>query len=236
MEGKQRDVILVFGKTGSGKTEWTKNFLTSCHRVLIADADQRGYPAVHLPTFDELTAYVGQHTRPQSFFRASYTPYEWEFPLFLDLGRIISPVHLVLEEADRLPDPGECFEYQEVIIRGRHTGTSLVAVSLYPYLMPKMLRSQATRIIAFRQHEPADIDWLRRVMGDDAHRLSNLGDHEFFDWTPGVSEFNAKKLNLTASRQKTNIRTVPSESDGETPGPQGSSISTGGSHANQTLD
>lgn len=235
MEGKQRDVILVFGKTGSGKTEWTKNFLANCHRVLIADADQRGYPAVHFKTFDELSEYIGKHTAPKSFFRASYTPYEYEFPVFLDLGRIVSPVHLVLEEADRLPDPGECFEYQEIIVRGRHTGTSLVAVSLYPYLMPKMLRSQATRIISFRQHEPADIDWLRRVMGDDANRLSNLGDHEFFDWTPGVSEFAAKKLNLTGSRTKSNIRQVPPASDGVTPEPEGSSIN-GGPHASKTLD
>lgn len=235
MEGKQRDVILVFGKTGSGKTEWTKHYLQTCHRVLIADADQHGYPAVHFKTFDDLSEYVGKHTAPKSFFRASYTPYDHEFPCFLDLGRIVSPVHLVLEEADRLPDPSECFEYQEVIVRGRHTGTSLVAVSLYPYLMPKMLRSQATRIIVFRQHEPADIDWLRRVMGDDAHRLSNLGDHEFFDWTPGVKEFASQKLNLTGLGHKSIIRQVPSTSDGETPKPEGLQIN-GGSHANKTLD
>lgn len=217
MPGNQREVILVFGKTGSGKTEWTRHYLANCHRVIIADADQKGYPAIHFETLDDLVAYAEKNSQPRNFFRVSYTPYEHEFPIFLDLARIISPVHLVLEEADRLPDPGDCFEYQEIIVRGRHTGTSLIAVSLYPYLMPKMLRSQATRIIAFRQHEPADIDWLRRVMGDDAHRLSNLGDHEFFDWTPGVQQFTAKKLNLTASRGKNIIRPVPSESDGVTP-------------------
>jgi len=203
VEGLQRDVILVFGKTGSGKTEWVKNYLQSRDRVLIADADQRGYSAVHLDTFEDLVNYCERHTERKSFFRVSYTPYEFEFPLFLDLGRIVSPVHLVLEEADRFPDPSECFEYQEIIVRGRHTSTSLVAVSLYPVLLPKMLRSQATRIIAFRQHEPADIDWLRRVMGDDAHRLSNLGDHEFFDWTPGCGEFKAQKLNLSNKKNLT---------------------------------
>lgn len=235
MEGLQREVILVFGKTGSGKTEWTKHFLANRQRVIIADADQKGYPAVHFNSLDDLINYAKEQTRPRGFFRISYTPYEHEFPLFLDLARIISPVHLVLEEADRLPDPSECFEYQEIIVRGRHTSTSLVAVSLYPALMPKMLRSQASRIIAFRQHEPADIDWLRRVMGDDAQRLSNLGDHEFFDWTPGAQEFTAQKLNLTGSRRKIIIPPVPSASDGETPEPvNGSSI--GGSHANKTLD
>ncbi len=234
MEGLQREVVLVFGKTGSGKTEWTKHFLADRQRVIIADADQKGYPAIHFATLDDLINYTKEHQSPRSFFRISYTPYEHEFPLFLDLARIISPVHLVLEEADRLPDPSECFEYQEIIVRGRHTSTSLVAVSLYPALMPKMLRSQASRIIAFRQHEPADIDWLRRVMGDDAHRLSNLGDHEFFDWTPGVKEFTAQKLNLTGFKRKNNIPPVPSASDGETPKPEG--LSLGGSHANQTLD
>jgi hypothetical protein len=206
VEGLQRDVILVFGKTGSGKTEWIKQYLSSCTRVLIADADQRGYPAKHFETFDDLAVHAANNLSPQSFFRFSYTPYEDEFPIFLDLGRILSPIHLVLEEADRLPDPSYCPEYQEIIVRGRHTSTSIVAASIYPALMPKMLRSQASRIIVFRQHEPADIDWLRRVMGEDASRLPNLGDHEFFDWTPGLAPtdgengppaFTPQKLNLT---------------------------------------
>lgn len=198
MEGLQRDVILVFGKTGSGKSEWIKHFLAQCTRVIIADADQRGYPAVHCDSFDELADYCRKHQRRESFFRVSYTPYEHEFPVFLDLARIISPVHLVLEEADRFPDPEECFEYQHVVVRGRHSETSLIAASLYPALMPKLLRSQATRVIAFRQHEPADIDWLRRVMGDDAFNLPHLKDHEYLDWQQSSTEqLTPQKLSLT---------------------------------------
>ena len=162
--------------------------------------------------FPALVTYLETQRAPEKFFRVAYTPYDYEYPLMMDLARLLGPVTLVIEEADRMPDPQDSFEYQEIIVRGRHAGVSIMALGLYPYLLPPMLRRQATAIYSFRQHEPQDIDWLRKVMGDDAYKLPDLADHEYLEWRPGVNSMAAKKLNLTKKQTKSRIATDVAQS------------------------
>lgn len=203
MFGQQRDVDLILGKTGSGKTTLARQLISARNRVIIADADYHEYPAKEFLTLDELADYLERNAIGRgSFFRVSYTPYEHEYPFMCDVARIVGNCTLVLEEADRFPDPRYCMEYQEIIARGRHDGVSIMALGLYPALLPSMLRRQATRIISFRQHEPADIEWLAAVMGEAAEQLPNLGDHEYLEWYSGVGEMRPKKLALDSAGKK----------------------------------
>lgn len=198
MENRQRDVILILGKTGSGKTTFARHLVRPLPRVFIVDADFREFGALSFDTFPDLTAYLEKKSPPGNFFRVSYTPYTNEYPLVFDLSRLVAPVHLVLEEADRFDDPRYCLEYEEVIARGRHSGVSIIALSRYPYALPSMLRREATRIIAFHHHEPSDLNWFSDVMGPDTEMLPDLREHEFLDWRPGQNiPLNKQKLSLT---------------------------------------
>lgn len=202
MFGQQRQVDLILGKTGSGKTTYARHLIASRSRVIIADADFREYPATTFQTFESLSDYLEKHAGAGQFFRVAYTPYEDEYPLMCDLARLVGNCTLVLEEADRFPDPRSCIEYQEIITRGRHHRVSIMALGLYPALLPAMLRRQASKIISFRQHEPADIDWLAAVMGETAKQLPALGDHQYLEWWQDGTVYGPKKLMLDRNRIK----------------------------------
>jgi len=198
MPNVQRDVILILGKTGSGKTTFARVLVSSMPRVFIADADFNEFGALPFDSFNDVQGYLEGHREKNKFFRVTYTPYVNEYPYIFDLARLVAPLHLVLEEADRFDDPRFCPEYEEVIARGRHHGVSLVALSRYPYALPSMLRREATRIIAFHHHEPTDLAWFSDVMGPATEILTQLKEHEYLDWRPGQTEnLTPKKINLT---------------------------------------
>lgn len=176
----QREIVLVVGQTGSGKTTWAKNYARGLSRVIILDASFGEFDATQHDTFTGLVEAVNGKT----FFRAAYTPRNFEIPLMFDLARVLGRCHLVLEEADRLDDPRQFPEYDEAISRGRHYGVSLVGISLYPAKLPAMLRRQATRVIAFRQIEPRDVDYLAEIIGPSADGLPDLPQFQYIDWTP----------------------------------------------------
>lgn len=176
----QREIVLVLGQTGSGKTVWAKNYIGTKNRVIILDAGFDEYNCHSVSTFQELVGYVSG----KSFFRVSYSPMSYEYPLMFDLARIVGNCHLLIEEADRLDDPRTFFEYDEAISRGRHYGVSLIAVSFYPAKIPAMLRRQTTRLISFRQIEPRDLDYIAEIIGDLAYDLPNLEKFQYVEWTP----------------------------------------------------
>lgn len=183
----QRDVVLVLGKTGSGKTTWAKNFIRGLSRVIILDAGFGDYEAEECPDLHTLIEKVEKASNNgRGFFRYSYTPRANESAFIFDLARLVGPCWVVIEEADRLGDARFMPEYDEVISRGRHYGVSLLAISLYPYKLPSDLRRQATRLISFRQHEPRDIDYLYDVIGEDVSRLPELPQYHYLDWKAGI--------------------------------------------------
>lgn len=182
----QREVVLVIGKTGSGKTTWAKNFIRDKTRVLILDAGFGDYSArEHENLSDLIDETEKQNCNGSGFFRFSYTPRSSESGVILDLARVTGNCWLVLEEADRLDDPRYMPEYDEVISRGRHYGVNILAVSLYPFKLPADLRRQATRLICYRMHEPRDLDYLYDVIGSDVELLPNLKPFHYLDWRAG---------------------------------------------------
>lgn len=190
----QREVILVLGKTGSGKTTWAKNFIQQKSRVLILDAGFQDYPAEACLNLDDLITRADlQNARSNGFFRLSYTPRTDEAPIVMDLTRVLGNSWVVLEEADRFDDPKISPEYDEIISRGRHYGVSILAISLYPFKLPADLRRQATRIICYRMHEPRDLDYLDDIIGEDVEKLPDLEPFHYLDWQAGIGS-EVKKL------------------------------------------
>lgn len=183
----QTDVIIVVGQRGCGKTTWAKRYIQKLPRVIVLDANFGEFGIPQFNTVDELVASLSGKT----FYRASYSPLQYEVPLMFDIARIKGSesgkgCHLVIEEADRLDDPLYFTEYDESISRGRHYGVSLLAISLYPAKLPAMLRRMATRVIAFRHIEPKDIKYLSEIMGEDARKLPDLKNFEYIDWRSNV--------------------------------------------------
>ncbi len=183
----QREVVLVLGKTGSGKTTWTRRYLESLTRAIILDAGFGDYPVEESQSLEELVNTADRlNAGGRGFYRLSYTPRMGESPIVMDLSRVLQNTWLIIEEADRMDDPRINPEYDEIISRGRHYGVSILAVSLYPFKLPADLRRQATRIICYRMHEPRDLDYLDDIIGEDVAKLPDLQPFHYLDWRAGI--------------------------------------------------
>lgn len=174
----QRNVDLIFGPTGSGKTYLADQVIKEYPRVLIADAAFGEFDSMEFTDsvglinyLDQIKAFpnerVSRGGKPSNVpFRVSYTPMpnerDWFFELALELGTCL----LVLEEADRFEDTLEYPRYSETIIRGRHDGVSILAMGLRPSFLPKDLRTDVTRIYCFGLTDDDDLDYIADIAGE----------------------------------------------------------------------
>jgi hypothetical protein len=180
-----REVILVVGKTGMGKTTWTRNYINGLTRVAVAEAGFGDYGIKTVTEFQSLCAEMAK-----SFFRVSYSPRWWEWPWMFDACKVSAemggPLHFVLEEAQRAGDTRDMLEYDEAVNMGRHwgghPGLSLIAVSTRPAKLPTDYKAQITRLIAFQQHLPNDIEYLADIIGDSAFSLPSLPPYSYLSW------------------------------------------------------
>ncbi len=212
----QTEVILDVGKRGCGKTWWARNFIQNKTRVIVAEAGFGEFGIKCATSFDALIEEVRR-----GFFRISYTPLHWEWPHLFDLamsaGKEGGPIWLVLEEASRCPDVRSCEEYDRLLILGRHFNVNLLAISTRPAHLPPDYRSQVTRVVAFRQHEERDLDYLAGIMGDRAFTLPELTGHNLIDW----SDKEGQNAGTDESGRTQPPNGVPVAGNGGNPGGRG---------------
>lgn len=183
---QNRNVRLILGKTGSGKTTLARQFVKQLTRALILDSGFCEFPAHNFRTMRELHKYLDAHGGAGGNFRASYTPLKKDISTLFRWSREIGlaeELTLVLEECDRFPTPESAAGFEELIQRGRHYGVHMLCLTTHPYAVDIDLRRQATEIYSFRQHEPADIKWLSSVMpASIVEQIAGLGDYQYICW------------------------------------------------------
>lgn len=222
-----REISLVFGKTGMGKSNYIKGYLASLRRVIILDPLDE-YPGMEFEDVGDMIDYLERENvkgDPKKNFCVKSCNI-----LDLDaLGEIVADgdrkddpnamrdVTFIIEEAQRclptsrqeLPD-----SLQRIIFLGRHFGRSLVIAAQRPSIVHIGARSQWTRIVTFNLTETGDVGWLKSVSGYDIEGFTpdglegdirKLGVGNYFEITPG--SFEAKRAPLyTPSRKE--VKTV----------------------------
>lgn len=196
-ELQNRNVRLILGPTGSGKTTIARELVRTIPRALILDAGFTEYSSVHVFELADLYKYLQEAAQPGKSFKVSYTPIEPDYATCFEWARAIGEaedVTLVMEEADRFPTPESMAAFMELVTRGRHYGVHLLALSTYPFNMSIALRRQATEIYSFRQHEPRDLKWLGDVMDmDTLANIEDLGEYEYLRWTAKTRRYEKGK-------------------------------------------
>lgn len=232
----QRDVEIINGQTGSGKTTEAKARCAKYSRVLVLEAGFDEFPVTHFPDADSLLLHLDgrgafpRNGRPSLVpFAVGFSPLEREYDWSFELARELGNCHIVLDEGDRF-NPRELEAYDEIITRGRHWGVSLVVVGLHAYALPKNLRRQATRITAFRQVDPSDLDALAETVGPAAYGIGpdssgifRLPDFSRLDWTAksGARLLDAQGRvikSLTKPQSPVTIAPVPPDTEKSEPG------------------
>lgn len=220
----QRNVDLIFGPTGSGKTYLADQVIKDYPRVLIADAAFGEFDSMEFSDSVALVDYlanikafpdsrVSRGGKPSSVpFRVSYTPLpnerDWFFELALELGTCL----LVLEEADRFEDTNEYPRYSELIIRGRHDGVSLLALGLRPSFLPKDLRTDVTQIYCFGLTDDDDLEYISDIAGKKIYevpppKVGTKPPHPYLHWRRGHDPEIIGGSKIIPSVPLTNLKT-----------------------------
>ncbi len=199
----QREISLIFGKTGMGKSNYIKTYLDSLKRVIILDPLDE-YPADEFNDIETLIEYLESIGKDEPFRVKSCNILDLE-----PLGEIVDVmpnVTFIIEEAQRclpmsrqeLPD-----SLQRIIFLGRHYGRSLVIAAQRPSIVHIAARSQWTRIVTFNITETGDVKWLKEQSGyslDDDPDIRKLPIGEYFEITPG--SFEVKHAPLFKPKRK----------------------------------
>jgi len=185
------EVILIFGKRGSGKTTLAKKLLLGKKRVVIFDT-LREYK-IGLVTDDVIVVFefLSQHEFSQ-VCRISYSP-EIEdkkaFGYVCDLVYSMKDLTLLVEEVDNYSTALITPESFSKIIRyGRHQNISLIAVARRTAEVPRLLTSQATDFYVFAHHEPRDVEYFAHLFNwDVAEKIRTLRQFQYIHLKPELA-------------------------------------------------
>jgi len=201
-----REIALIFGKTGMGKSNYIKTYLSELKRVIILDPLDE-YPAIEFQNLEDIVSHIEMNEKnPKGFCVKSCNILHLE-----SLGEIVdslNDVTFIIEEAQRclpasrqeLPD-----SLQRIIFLGRHFGRSLVIAAQRPSIVHIAARSQWTRIVTFNLTEVGDLQWLKGTSGydlDTEDDIRKLPVGEYFEITPGGLERKTAPLYIPKRRRE----------------------------------
>lgn len=186
-----RELVVVIGKQGYGKTLWTKLFCQYRPRLLVYDPTSTY--AVRFRPPEEIFEAV--HSNRQRSYRLGVSnPLDVEFlaHLAFSSGKNV----LVVEECSTVFRRGQVLPEwsQDIVFMGRHQDCTAVFVAQRSASIPIEIRSQANRIVTFQQHEDDDLDWMvgffgREVSKRDIPSLPRLECLDYSD-SEGVVRYN----------------------------------------------
>lgn len=187
----EREIRIYLGRTGWGKSFRLKRDLLARPRLIV-------YDSLNEPTWDcfrridnpgELISLL---IRNPSFFQVSYSTKQARlgFRLTDDLELISQCIFccqnlvFAVEEIGLFSSPNYLpVGIENVAARGRKKRLSLFVTSQRAAMIHPLIRSQASSIISFGQHEPADLDWLKKRIGPDGEAVRKLRPYQALTWS-----------------------------------------------------
>ena len=169
-----REVTIVIGKTGYGKSTWLMNYCARFPRIFVFDPFQK-FPANYSNEdglLDSMDAGLFNHGNP---FRCGVSN-RADLDLIGSLAYTAGDCLLVVEECGFIWSKGERIPewLQEIVFLGRHNNVSLAVTAQRAAYIPIDLRSQANRLVSFWQTELTDIGWLETYLLDRVDEIATL--------------------------------------------------------------
>lgn len=195
----KRDVVIVLGRTGSGKSQWSKIYTQKTVPLYVYDP-LLSYPDCEVDSSGD--ALRGSLEYPNETDRIMI--YNRELvPTMADVGYVRGGCTLLFEECSTIwakgGRPDESVMRQ--IFLGRHRAVNLIFVAQRATSIPIDIRSQANRIVTFGQLENDDINWLSEFFGKEkAKTIPQLKPFHCFDYEDG--EVSSYSIRTQAEKNK----------------------------------
>lgn len=177
----QRDFIIVVGNQGCGKSVWAKIYARPLARLLVFDP-MISYALVNFSDPADWIESVAQN-RLNGFRYGACLPDD--LPLLGNAAFAAGNCTLLIEECALIFRRGEELHdwAKPLIFMGRHQDVSLVLIAQRASKIPIDIRSQASRIVSFRQSEPADVSAITERLGESLYEeIPLLPDLHCVDW------------------------------------------------------
>lgn len=203
------EIILVFGRRGSGKTVFCKqNLIPDMKRVIIFDPHKE-YVKEGMQIVDyNLFSNVVLKMRFNPYLKICYYPEEEDIKfIFSTVCKMIyelGDINFIIEEVGRFVTALSFPISFDKLIRGsRHRNVNIIGITQRATDVPRIVRSQATKIISFQQIEPKDIKYLSEFLDNDTvEKVRQFNQFEYLEYdSTGKIEF--KKLTTTFSKEET---------------------------------
>lgn len=184
-------VTIILGKMKSGKTYRAKQLATraTTGTIWIWDPNREyrtaeGFDFSDWWTIRDYDGGVDAIARGHPYRRVVWQVDEDEFPRWVALvqggGNLVAFIDEAHDSCGRVVKR----DLLKFLRRPRHSNVRVVLIAQRPMAVNVSLRSQATRVIAFRLTESNDLDWLRGHCSKEfGERLPNLGKWESEDYS-----------------------------------------------------
>lgn len=186
-----REVVIITGKTGYGKSTWLQQYAKRFSRIWAFDPFAK-FPCNYLNEEGILNA-AGVIDANTKFSLGSHNIDDLD--LIGACSYLTGNNALVLEECGFIFNKGERLPdwLKDIVFLGRHMEVSLIVTAQRAAYIPIDLRSQANRVISFWQTELTDVDWLEQYYGERLGEIENLPIYTCLDYDGG--KLTSYKLN-----------------------------------------
>lgn len=181
-----REFCIVLGAQGMGKSLWAKLKTRGENRLFVYDP-MASFPRV---LFADAESYAESIINGRDIFRLGSSLFH-DLPLLGSLSFVAGDCTFVVEECGTIFVRGEELAdwLKRVVYMGRHQSVNLYLVAQRAASIPIAVRSQANRVVTFRQYERDDLGALTSVLGrDTANALPSLPPYVCFDWQDGKTD------------------------------------------------
>jgi len=174
-----REVILIFGKTGSGKTVKAKSISSQYIRTVVIDSLYEYREGLIFYDFYSFAYYLKNkytENKPFSYILRFSTDEDYE-KLFLVLFAMKNYL-LIVEEAELYISPySKKTEFNKIVRYGRHKEISILGVARRASELSQDFKAQVNKIYSFVQTNPIDLQIMRGFGFHGLDKLSNYSYH-----------------------------------------------------------
>lgn len=186
-------ITLVSGLSTFGKSLWGKLHTRNHPRLFFHDP-LTDYPDVQWVDENELIELFDSGALEKNFRVGTYNAEDYDS--LNDIAFLTGNCKILTDECSVLFRRGQVLSesVRQTIFMGRHKNVDPIMMSQRAASIPIDLRSQATRVVTFKQLAPDDIRMLRNYFGDETETITEFRKFLCLDYQNGnISKYSIKE-------------------------------------------